>query len=427
MRRRELVRAALGLPMLALAGRLRGQQTVPPAGHGRDAWAPVFDRLPEELRRLLADPDREIQILCTRIGRADDGMASFHEQCWNVDRRRWFPAASLAKLPMALLACELAAAHAGGYGTGAQVVLRRPPRSGVWGDEPLGESLGVTLHRMLVVSENVPFNRCYELVGPDRAADRLQALGFADARLISRLGSFDAEANRRTVGVRLCPPGELASARPRTLWSVPARRALPRRFPFGEALKGRGWMDDEGRILPGPHDFSFGNFLPLQDLHEMLRRLCFPPAATTGMAWRLPEAMRLELLRILGRFPREAPEGAGLPRFAEAEFPDGYAKFFVVGDGGAARAPQGFRSYGKTGEAFGYLGETALLTDGAGNEVLLSAVIHCNADGIYNDDRYEYDSVGRPFLAALGRAVLASAADARRQFLTERVDPLRVD
>ena len=39
-------------------------------------------------------------------------------------------------------------------------------------------------------------------------------------------------------------------------------------------------------------------------------------------------------------------------------------------------------------------------------EFLLTAVMQVNANGIYNDDTYEYDEVGFPFLANLGRAVL---------------------
>ena len=38
---------------------------------------------------------------------------------------------------------------------------------------------------------------------------------------------------------------------------------------------------------------------------------------------------------------------------------------------------------------------------------MLAASIQVNADGIFNDDRYEYDSIGIPFMAAWARAVLA--------------------
>jgi hypothetical protein len=46
--------------------------------------------------------------------------------------------------------------------------------------------------------------------------------------------------------------------------------------------------------------------------------------------------------------------------------------------------------------------------------VLLSANLYANADGVLNDDRYEYDTVSRPFLAALGRAALAAEKERPR-------------
>jgi len=36
---------------------------------------------------------------------------------------------------------------------------------------------------------------------------------------------------------------------------------------------------------------------------------------------------------------------------------------------------------------------------------MLSATIHCNSDGIFNDDRYDYDSIGYPFLRDLGQLI----------------------
>jgi hypothetical protein len=37
---------------------------------------------------------------------------------------------------------------------------------------------------------------------------------------------------------------------------------------------------------------------------------------------------------------------------------------------------------------------------------MLAASIQANADGIFNDNRYEYDTVAIPFMAAWARAVL---------------------
>ena len=36
---------------------------------------------------------------------------------------------------------------------------------------------------------------------------------------------------------------------------------------------------------------------------------------------------------------------------------------------------------------------------------MLSATIYCNSDGILNDNKYDYDAIGLPFLEKLGQTV----------------------
>jgi hypothetical protein len=118
----------------------------------------------------------------------------------------------------------------------------------------------------------------------------------------------------------------------------------------------------------------------------------------------------MELLRAMSLYPRESPD----LRYAESDYPDGYAKMFVVGDS-KARAPAGLRMYGKSAQAYGYMGDCAYLVDRAhGTECLLSASVYANADGIFNDDIYEYDTISIPLLAMLGRAVLDYEASRAR-------------
>jgi len=50
--------------------------------------------------------------------------------------------------------------------------------------------------------------------------------------------------------------------------------------------------------------------------------------------------------------------------------------------------------------------DAAYLVDFEKNiEFMLSAVIYCNSDGVLNDDKYDYDSVGLPFMKNLGRLI----------------------
>lgn len=57
-------------------------------------------------------------------------------------------------------------------------------------------------------------------------------------------------------------------------------------------------------------------------------------------------------------------------------------------------------------QAYGYLIDNAYIADFKnGVEFLLSAVIYVNNNQIFNDDKYEYDEIGFPFLANLGKVI----------------------
>jgi hypothetical protein len=65
------------------------------------------------------------------------------------------------------------------------------------------------------------------------------------------------------------------------------------------------------------------------------------------------------------------------------------------------------RIFNKVGDAYGTLTETAYIQDRASAiEFLLTATVHVNENQIFNDNIYEYDSIGFPFMAGLGRAIL---------------------
>ena len=91
--------------------------------------------------------------------------------------------------------------------------------------------------------------------------------------------------------------------------------------------------------------------------------------------------------------------------YKEDEFYDSYGKFFLYGDS-KDRIPEQFKIYNKVGYAYGTLTETAYIVDEkAGIEFLLTATILVNKNEIFNDDTYEYEEIGIPFLAQLGREI----------------------
>jgi hypothetical protein len=134
----------------------------------------------------------------------------------------------------------------------------------------------------------------------------------------------------------------------------------------------------------------------------VLRSILFPEAVPKKQRFRLTADDYRFLYTSMSTLPRESGEPAYPDR---EEYYDSYGKYFLFGDS-KAPIPSHIRVFNKVGEAYGYLIDDAYVVDfDAGVEFLLTAVILVNADGIFNDDEYEYDEIGLPFLSRLGRAV----------------------
>ena len=70
------------------------------------------------------------------------------------------------------------------------------------------------------------------------------------------------------------------------------------------------------------------------------------------------------------------------------------------------KIPDHIRIYNKVGMAYGFLIDNAYIIDIKNNiEFFLSAVIYVNENQTLNDNKYQYDQLGLPFLSELGTAV----------------------
>jgi flavin-dependent dehydrogenase len=68
--------------------------------------------------------------------------------------------------------------------------------------------------------------------------------------------------------------------------------------------------------------------------------------------------------------------------------------------------PAGVRVFNKVGWAYGFLTDVSYVCDFANNvEFMLTATVYVNSDGVLNDNKYDYDTIGYPFLYHLGQTV----------------------
>ena len=382
MQRRIFLQSVLLLPVIAVPNALFAE---------RAFWPSVFAVMPPELARYASKPENKVQILCQY--RKKGSGSRWQKTAWQLTPKQWFSTASVAKLPIALLACEKIAAL--GLDLSAKIGFAQTSIGGEWpADEPAFESLQRTLTRIFTISENPPFNRLYDFLGVDAMHDRLDALGYPSARLIGRMSAPVVDNLRTRAGMVL-------NAQDVPVYEFAERVGKPRIFVFGDAQVGKGFLKDSGELVVGPHDFSKANYISLSDTQQMLKSIVDPLSVPRNQRWAIPQSMREQVLKIMAMMPRQSTD----PIYPEAEYPDGYCRFFILGDV-KTRKPESLTLIGKVGEAYGYLTDVEYIADTHSKyECYLSANILVNADGIFNDDQYEYEAIGYPFLAALGRAV----------------------
>ena len=152
-------------------------------------------------------------------------------------------------------------------------------------------------------------------------------------------------------------------------------------------------------LIQNPKDFSEKNYLPLSALHSMMKRLIFPENFSKEEQFHLSTADREFLLNTMKILPKEAG-------YDPKTYYDGYVKFFLLGDS-KEDMPDYIEIYNKVGYAYGYLTDCAYIKNKKTNrEFIITGTIHVNENQIFNDDNYQYEAIGIPFLAELGRQLV---------------------
>jgi hypothetical protein len=158
-------------------------------------------------------------------------------------------------------------------------------------------------------------------------------------------------------------------------------------------------------------DFSYKNFFPLKDQQRVLRSLIFPESMPTRQRFDLTANDRLWVLQNMSQLPTETMFP---PYHLDTSYFPAYAKFLMYGNS-RDPIPATIRIFNKIGNAYGYLIDNAYIVDFENHvEFMLSAVIHVNRDGIFNDEKYEYETLGYPFMRNLGQLVYRYELERKR-------------
>lgn len=368
------------------------------------------------LQSVLAGQEQfQLQLIYTQIDRDGENHPSFHTHYLGVDSSLYFYPASTVKMPAAFLALEkLNELRIQGLDAATTMFTGRghAPQTAVQLDTSAADGLPSIAHyikKVFLVSDNDAYNRLYEFLGQGYLNEQLQDKGYMRSRIIHRLSApgYTSETNRFTNPVTFTDDGNTLLYHQGEVYS-----AFDSPLELREQIRGNGYMDGEGRIVPAPFDFRDKNYIALQDLHDMLQAVLFPQAVPSRRRFNLSETDYQFLRKYMSMLPRES----AFPAYPQYGNWDSYVKFFMFGDS-KAPIPEHIRIFNKVGDAYGFLTDVAYIVDYKNKvEFLLAATVHVNRNQVYNDGVYEYDTIGFPVLAQIGRILYQHELERERQY-----------
>lgn len=357
-----------------------------------------------------------IQVIYTQIdrGKKDKEKVKFIDHSFGLDANSYFYPASTVKLPVAILALQRlnelkitgidknTTMITGAAYNGQTEVINDPSSSD---GRP---TIAHYIKKILLVSDNDAFNRLYEFLGPGYINSSLHNMGYKDAQIIHRLSvNLTEDQNRYTNPVSFFDSAGRMLYR-QTLVST----TLP--YAQRDTKMGKGYIQGD-KIINEPFDFSKKNRLSLQDLHTIVRSIFFPDDVPKEQRFNLSKE-DYDFLRL---YMSMRPGESASPVYDTADYWDNYVKMLFYGSEKTKPDP-GIRIFNKTGTAYGFLIDASYFADFDNHvEFMLSAVIYCNSDGIFNDDKYDYNTMGYPFLKNLGRVIYAYELKRQRKYSSD--------
>lgn len=358
----------------------------------------LLKKHPERFSEILKNQEKyKVQILYTRIDRNRKNVPHFTTHGYRVRSDDYFYPASTVKLPAVALAFEKLNRLGIDKYTPMFTGAARSEQTTVSRDSSSEDGLPSVAHyakKILLASDNDAFNRLYEFIGQEEFNDSLRKRGYKNTRITHRLEiPASVEDNRHTNPVRFEKDGKVVYDQPAAYSNKDYTSPRP-------ILRGTGFIKD-GKLVNEPFDFAAKNFFALEEQHRLLKTLFFPEDVPLVQRFNLTKDDYQFLYQYMSQFPVET----SFPDSYTDDYYDGYTKFLLFG-ATKTRLPRHIRLFNKSGEAYGFLLDNAYIADfEKGIEFMLTAVIYCNEDQIFNDDKYEYDSVGLPFLANLGKTI----------------------
>ena len=368
---------------------------------------------PNYFASLLADPGQyRIQILYTQINRDKKNIPHFKEYSYRLNANEYFYPASTVKFPLSVLALEklnnlkvqgLTKASTAIYDsvTARQETIYNNPYA-IDGRQTIEQAI----KEVLVVSDNNAANRLYEFLGQEYIHSQLANRGYPEVYIRNRL-----ELGRTPVENRQTQAVQFYDANNKLIYTQPAQNNTGK-LPYYNVLIGNGYLNNNDSLINAPLNFSEKNRISLSDLHHIMQSVIFPNQMPKKQRFNLSSNDRKFLLQWMHTTPNES----NYPTYDSSAYYPAYAKFIMLGSE-RGTIPSNIKIFSKAGDAYGFLLDNTYIIDTEAKvEFMLSAVIYVNADGILNDNTYDYRTIGLPFMKNLGNTIYQYELSRKRAY-----------
>lgn len=389
---------------------------------GAFAFTQVNTQLLENLMKQKSDQfgmflnnpnEYRIQIFYTQIDRDKNNIPHFKEYSYRLNPSEYFYPASTVKMPLSIMALDkINALQISGltkstmlyYDSvgGRQETIYNNPYS-----ENGRQTIEQSIKEIFLVSDNNAANRLFEFIGQEQIHAKLAEKGYKDAYIRNRLElGRTQEESRQTQAIRFFDDNGKEIYKQEAQYN---KQPLPNY----NAFIGKGYMDNNDSLIKGPLDFSVKNRIYLNDLHHILQSVIFYDQTPLNKRFNLTKEDRSFLLKWMHTTPTESK----YPTYDTAEYWPSYCKFLFMGSE-KGPIPSNIKIFNKVGDAYGFLLDISYIIDTVNKvEFMLSGVIYCNKDGIINDSKYDYDTIGYPFYKNLGRLIYDYELKRKKSYL----------
>jgi hypothetical protein len=347
------------------------------------------------LREVASHKDKyRVQIIYTKINRDENNKPTYTHYTFNVDSTLYFYPASTAKLFASVYAMQIIHKE-----LKDSVTLMTPVKAFAtgkcqtdeWNDSSSADykaSLANYIKRMLLVSDNLAYNRVFDFVGQDYFQQESRRLGFPQTAIIQRFDwRCSPEDNRFHNSFSFYRNDTSIILRSQAITTAVYINPLEN-ITIGKGL----YLNDS--VIGKPKEFLYNNNIPLKYLNSLLERIM----DNRDTSLKITMDDRKFLWEQLSKYPFES----AYPCYDTSYYPL-YKKYILYGSEKGVLPNPDLRIFNIVGQAYGFTTDAAYIVDFKNNiEFMLSATIYTNADEILNDDIYEYKTIAQPFMKALG-------------------------